>query len=653
MRWLERDAVARVIVGLAAAVVYLNTIPLGFVYDDHLIIVENPIVREPRYLLHSFTVDYWRRAAGDLLYRPLTVFSFGLNHLAHGMRPAGFHAVNVALHVAVTLLVLTITRRLHAHATLAFAAALLFAVHPIHTEAVASIVGRGELLASLFALLAVWFSLRAGEGESAWHRRRFWACMGCTLAACLSKENGIVTPALIFLAEVTTRRERFRPPHLYPALLRYATLGAVVCLYLLVRYLVLGELSFAQRLSGGSATFPGLLFGLPWHLQFANALGVFGRYLGLLFFPGRLSADYSYNQIPVHDSIGQPEFLLGAVALGLLVALAGRSARRAPAMAFGIAFFLIAFLPASNFLIPIATLMAERTMYLPSVGFVIVAGWLFQNGLANVRSAPRFFTAALLVFVTLAFSVRTVVRNRDWRDEVSLFASAVAASPASAKAHDALGNALVEAGRPGESLVHYEGALAIEPGNGLYHYHLAEVLRALGREEEAYTLFAEAARLHPGLLPAHERLAGRAVARHDWNAARRSYQQAIALQPERGVHYFNLAFVLQQQGHLREARWQYREAVARNPHDPSYVFNLGVVSQQLGDIAGAVDCYEQATQRDAANEKYRLALADAALKAGDATRATRALEEIVRVSTNAAHVARARAALAAIRGESR
>src|ERR1043165_6421015 len=127
MRWLEEERLARWIVALAAVLVYANSLVNGFVFDDLLIIPQNPIVTHPSLLLHAFTTDYWRGTSHDLLYRPLTVFSYGVNYLVHGLQPWGYHLVNILLHTAVSLVVLPLVRQLFRQLLLASLCALLFA----------------------------------------------------------------------------------------------------------------------------------------------------------------------------------------------------------------------------------------------------------------------------------------------------------------------------------------------------------------------------------------------------------------------------------------------------------------------------------------------------------------------------------------------
>lgn len=644
------------VVGLAAGLVYFNTLWNGFVFDDVHAIVRNPIVREGRFLLQAFTTDYWRGNSSDLLYRPLTIFSFGLNHLLHGLRPMGFHLVNVLLHVFVSLAVVRLISLLFQDRALSLLAGVLFALHPIHTEAVASIVGRAELLMSLFCLLSIRFYLEASQSTDAQERRSFIVCLVCFFLSCLSKENGIATPALIFLAEICVCLRlrdwsRFKRPQLSRLVLRYATLAAVALLYLLVRYLALGNLTLAHEAGAHGMMFRGLLIGLPWHLQFANALDYFARYLGLLFFPWQLSSDYSYNQLPIYNDVCRWPMGVGALALLLLLLTLATSTRRRTVVFFGIAFFLLSFLPVSNFIIPIVTILAERVLYLPSLGFLVALAWVFlsllrwQSRTNTIRHATVSVLALLLVF----YFARTILRNNDWRDEMRLFTSAIRACPNCANAHACLGDVFVDAGRWDDALRSYDRALEIIPQHGPFLANKAGILLKLGRREEAMQAYREAVGYDPRLSDACDELGRYYSGMGKWDEALVWSSKAVAARPDRAVYHYNLGYVLQRTGRIEEALRQYQEAVALNPEEPSFAFNLGLIQRDLRDLDNAMASLQKAVDLDRKNEKYWMTLADTALKKGNLALASQALEGFIACSTNSTQIAKAREILGQIK----
>lgn len=665
MRWVENERTALLLVALAAAVVYLNALGNGFVFDDLVAVTQNPIVSNPRLLLHAFATDYWRGTSTDLLYRPLTVLSFGLNHLVHGMHPFGFHLVNVALHVLVSLTLYRLLMRLFDRPLLALIASGLFAMHPIHTEAVASIVGRAELLMSWFTLMSVTYYLDARDAPSDRARRKFLACMLCVLFACLSKENGIVAPALILLAEITRSVRTgdwsaFRGARQTQAALAYVTLLAVACLYLMIRYMVLGNLTTSHEAADRVFTMRGLLIGFPWWLQFANALQYFARYLALLAFPLWLSSDYSFNQLPPHASVWHWDIGVGALALVLLIVTAVYCLRRATPVFFGITFFFVAFLPVSNVVIPIMTILAERVLYLPSVGFVVAVAWVAATLLgesygrlgANLRPVAfgmRVAVGGWLAVILAFYCVRTVLRNRDWHDEVALFSSAVRVSPNCANAHNCLGDALADADRFEEALAAYERSLEIIPDHGVFHFRKGNTLMKWGRVDEAIESYRLALLHEPNLSDAADALCRIHAARGNLDEALFWGRMAVQIQPDRALFHYNFGYVLQQKGKTREATAEYRDAVRLNPAEPRFAFNLGLLLRDAGDLDGAFAQLERATELDPDNEKYWQVLGDVLLKKGAHAAAAIALEQFIRLSTNETMIAKAREILAQLR----
>ena len=655
MRRMENERLAQWIVALAAALVYLNSLGNGFVFDDRVAIVENPLVTQPRLLLLPFATDYWHGTSIDLLYRPLTVFTYGVERLVHGMRPMYFHLVNLVLHVLMSVVVFRTTQLLFGRLRLASITAMLFALHPIHTEAVTSIVGRAEMLMSLFSLLAMQYYLKARSAPQPLARHLFVSCMLCYLLACFSKENGITVPALLLLAEVTLclhtgNWDRFKRENLRRAVLCYTTFAGMGVMYLLIRFMVLGHLATANQ----NFTVRGSLIGFPWHLQFANALQYFAQYLRLLFFPVRLSSDYSYNQFPAHATIWHWDIGIGALLLVLVIAVMLFSVRRAPPVFFGLAFFMLTFLPVSNFIIPIIALLAERALYLPSFGMLLAVAWVFDAVLQKLevfseRRPARAFVYAILAVIAILFAVRTVVRNRDWKDEITLFSSAVRVCPDCGNCYSCLGDALAEAGRFQEADAAYNRSLEIIPDHGVFWFRKANALLKSNKIDEAIEAYKNAVHFEPQLSDACDQLGRLYIGMGRLDEALFWALKAVAIQPGKALFHYNLGYILQRQHKPGEALRQYREAAALNPDEPSYAFNLGLVQRDLGDLDNALANFQKAAELDPKNEKYWMTYADAALKRGSLQAAAQALDEFIKVSTNVALVAKAKEILGQIR----
>lgn len=415
---------------------YANGITTGFALDSRQL-----ILRDPR--VHALTWDnlrliaqhtYWWPNGESGLYRPLTTVTYLLNYAAfgNGERPAGYHVVNVLLHITNVVLLWRVVVRLTGRVWPPVAAAALWAVVPLSTEAVTNIVGRADLLATAASLSALLLYVRARETGRGWNWRL--VPVACLIAAgSLAKESAIAIVGALLLVEAlwwSGRASRHR------LLMLAACCVVPVGLWAWQRALVLA--------AGGAAEFPftdNPIAGAPFWQGRLTAVQVMWRYLTLLAWPARLSADYSYPQIPLATGTLADWASVILLVTGSVAALWQLRVLR-PALFFAL-FALITFLPASNLLFATGTIMGERLLYLPSAGILAVVA----IGIAAVArdGARRQAATVFVAVVTMAYGARTVARNRDWTDDLTLWRSTVAAAPASAKAHRALAEALYEA----------------------------------------------------------------------------------------------------------------------------------------------------------------------------------------------------------------
>ncbi len=466
---------APLLIALLGALVFAGCLVNGFTFDDPHIVVENPAVTGERGWISVVSSHYWSgEKPTGALYRPLTLATYRLNRIVLGEGPFGYHLVNILLHGLAAGLVYLLGRRL-AGEPAATLAALLFATHPIHTEAVVSVVGRGELLAAIFAL-AAWLL-----------RDRPWTSALLFLGAMFSKENAVILPGLLLAEDLMTQR----PVAAGAARWRvYGPHAAALIVFLAARFLVVGPL--AGDPSGPFAA-------ADASTRILTAIATLGRGLFLMLLPLRLSADYSYDQIPQVHSATDPAFLLGLSAL-IACGAAGAFAqsRGARAVSLGIVVCFVALLPVSNLLFGIGVIMAERLYYLPSVGFCLAAGGAIA-WLARSVSARRAFATACLLTLVIAgvYAARAARRTGDWFDQLTLFEATVAASPRSALAQMNLGGVYQALGRHEESEEAFRRAIAIAPHFPAPHNHLGKLLLGQQRIPETIEQNRDPARLKP------------------------------------------------------------------------------------------------------------------------------------------------------------
>lgn len=463
---------------------FLNTLHRkagdGFALDNKFIILEDPRLRDRKMesVKLIFTQDYWWPKAVSGLYRPLTTLSYWFNYtiLGNGDRADGYQFINHLLHWANALLVYLLVLVLMDKFWPALFAAAIFAVHPIVTESVTNLVGRADLFATLSVLGG--FLCYAKSTVSRGWRRYGWllGLMLTTLFGVFCKESAMVVLGVMFLYDITYRFHRRHPNAVASVALNFwefFSRGYVFLVPPLVAMLSVRAKVFGQLRPPELPFVDNPLIDLQFWEARLTAIKVIGKYLWLLVWPQTLSCDYSFNHVPlVTGTLDSWEDWKSIVVLGIIVGLFANAIwnyRRNKAVFFFTLFFFGTLLPASN-LIPnptfgtslldktgwcIGSIMAERFLYLPSLGFagclVIfiyalcrnIVGHLDISGWAQ-RVWLQTLARGLLGFIVILFGVRTFLRNFDWENDIQLWTKAAQACPNSFKTHKSLAFALYE-----------------------------------------------------------------------------------------------------------------------------------------------------------------------------------------------------------------
>lgn len=475
-------------VGATALVVYVGALWNRFALDDLYIVVLNPLVRSPSGLWHAFGASYWAGNLNTTVYRPLAVASYALDWIV-GSAP-WFHAVNLLWHAAAAMLVAALAQR-WAGAVAGLIAGLLFAVHPVHVEAVANVVGRNELMAAVFVLLAVYAALE--RASPLWSGVAFAVGLLC-------KENAIVLPVLVVWAWMVGLRaipER-------RIVIRFAAgWTIVVAAYFTLRYVV-----FRSYGEGIVAVAPVFIDQTPLVVRF-TALAALGDVARLLLFPLHLRIDYSPQERTAVTDPVDPRLWIGVlvlVAWVLLLVLCLKRGRRLEA--FGLGWVAIAYAPVANLLLPIGVLLAERTLYLPSVGLALAAGG-FLRGLA-----PRRLAAAAGALV-MAGGARTALRVPVWRDNLTATASLLEDAPRSYRTYDLVGWQFLWARRNEQALGAFRHATELFPHDQRVYLAAADAALTLQRFALADSLLARVDAVCPQCPASYANQAGAARLRGD------------------------------------------------------------------------------------------------------------------------------------------
>jgi len=551
-----------------------------YIQDDHLAVESNPIVARGD-LSEIFSTSYWEGASGEdgTLYRPVAIWSYALERrLSGSANSLVSHLVNVVLHGVVSCLLFLLAQRIGLQRPAAILAGLLFAVHPIHVEAVAGIVGRAELLAALFSLLALLLLIRSGAWEErdgttvavSTGRARFAAWLaGLALFLALgAKEIAAATLPLMLALEWFLRPRDRRSPRAWWVSRSVALVPAVsaVLVYFAFRIRAL-EMLFSAA-PAHPADNPIVL--LEGGARLATALSLLPRYAGLLLYPLDLCADYSGGVIPIRSSLLHPSALLGlAIVLATLALLfraaflrvGGSLSRQRAALVWSLALFAVPYLVISNLFLTIGTIFAERLIYFPSLGFCLLVGGLLPRSAKGSRRGR--WIAGLVASVCLLFSVQTFVRCGDWRDDGTLFRAASIAQPASPRSHFILGKLDAKRGDLDGAIAEWDAtlerypawvsawfekgvaygqrreyakaaemfaeAVRLSPSYAAAQFNLGLALRQLGREEEARRALLKATRWNPQAANAWAELGNLYLARRDAARAASHFRRAVAL----------------------------------------------------------------------------------------------------------------------------
>jgi protein O-mannosyl-transferase len=437
-----------VLLGIAL-LVYSNGLVNGFTYDDEGYILRSHAVQS------GSLREMFQPTKGNNIFRPLTFATFAMNWAVGGVQPFGYHLVNLLLHAAVTLLLYLVLRTLLASLArgeiVAFAAALLFAVHPIHTEAVTSIVGRGELLAAGF-LLAAWL-LHLQD--------RAIAALLCFALALLSKESAVVFLPLVLAGDYALDK--------FKSLARYGSIAGLTAAYIALLWKVQGR----HFTKGTYTNVDNPLANLPATWRILNALRVAWKYVALQLYPATLSYDYSYNAIRLyaHWKHTLPAAFAALLVLGLWIWTVWT---KRPSWMLAGAIYLVAFGVTANLFVSTGTVMGERLAYLPSAGFCLLIALIWTQ----LESWRPGVARVLAICLLGALAGRTVLRNQDWRDNLTLYSKDIQAVPQSVRAHLNLGDEYLKRKLVQAAYQEYATALKIYPDSegALERYGLLETL---------------------------------------------------------------------------------------------------------------------------------------------------------------------------------
>jgi len=584
---------------LACGAVYFNALSNGFVYDDKAQIVENQWIRDIKYVPKIFISNVWSFYAKPAnYYRPLMHIFYMVNYHLFGLAAWGFHLVNVLLHSGVTVLVfLIVSRLLKAHRLeassssyflSAFIATMLFALHPIHTEAVSWVAGLPELSFTLFFLLSLYHFIIFREG----FRGHYVYSLIAFVLATFCKETALTLPVILVIYDYAYKKNVMKK---FASLNIYFPYLAVSGLYLAIRYYALG--GFAPEKHHTE---------LSTYQSIINIFPLFAQYLGKLLLPINLNAYHVFHPI---SSLLSPSGLLSlAIAVVFAVFVFIASKKGGPVLV-GLSLLIVPLIPA--FYIPGLgeNAFAERYLYLPSVGFVLLVGLSISGG---ALSTPKKAMMLTVVFIAVAglYSAGTVRRNTIWMDGIRLWADTMKKSPDGSVPHLNFGNSLRVQGRIDEAIKEYEISIYIKPSSKAYD-GLGSAYLAKGLADEAVKYYQVSLEYDPYNEKTYNNLA---IAYEELGLidnAIKHFRLALELRSDFAEAHNNLGLALRIKGWTDQAMAEYEAAIALNPELADAHYNLGLIYLEKRLIEKAIAQLEVAYKLNPADTDFRNGLAKA------------------------------------------
>ncbi len=633
------------IIFISTVLLYSNTFNHDYALDDAIVITENIYTQKGiSGIKEIFTNDSFTgffKEKKELVpggrYRPFSIATFAVEYEIFGEKPQISHIINVLLYALTGILILIIFSKLRYHGeehagfiTMSFICALLFIFHPVHTEVVANIKGRDELLALLLSLCALLFTVNYLRSDNAWN---LILCGISLFAALLSKEN-----AILFLLLIPLTIYYFTETSVRKILVSTLPLLISASVFLIIRQIVLGE--FSSEDSKELMNNPFLNASLVD--KYATIFYTLGYYIRLLFYPHPLTFDY----YPYHISLtgfNNPVVFLSVIfyLIIIIIAIAGIKSRYT--LSYGLWFYLLPLVPVSNLIFNVGTFMNERFIYFSSLGFCLVVSYMLTIKLSSVLKRTHYGILLLLILVPVLalYSVKTITRNKAWKDDFTLFTTDVKTSSNSAKSNCTAGGILLEKSQATKdntvrnkylerSIEYLNNAVDIHPdyvdalrllGNAYYEsnkdidksmYYYKQVLKRNPGDEVTYnnihvilnkydsidhkiSIYEEILKLNTGRFDINYKL-GNLYGRYKSNIPKALLylKKAASVNPDNKDVCKDLGVAYGIAGQPDESIKWLEKAAALDPNDYTIYINLGITYQRMGNLKKAGEYFMKA-----------------------------------------------------------
>ena len=643
---INQNILIYIIIVAFTFILYGNTIPNEYALDDAIAITENQFTKDgfsgikDIFTNESFTGFFGKKknlVAGGR-YRPLSMVTFAIEYELFGLNPHISHFINVLLYALTGIVIFMLLSMVNIstgnqawYLGFPFVATLLFIAHPIHTEAIANIKGRDEILAFLGALLALKFTLDYLDKG----KMKYLAYSGMMFfLGLLSKENTVT-----FLGVIPLTTYFFTSHSLKKNMASLLPLAVAFAVFMIIRTNILG--AFTTKIPDELMNNPFLHASVTE--KYATIFLTLGMYIKLLFIPHPLTYDYYPYHIPI---IGwdDPRALISLTAYILLIIIALYGLKKKTVIPYGIAFYLLTLSIVSNILFPIGVFMSERFLYMPSLGFSIIMAWLILHyGPKAIHNPPvyRQMAMTLLLLILAGYSIKTISRNIHWKDDFTLFTHDVKTSSNSAKSNCTAGGKLLEKTKDIEdeqqkkeylhqSIKYLKKSVSIHPkykdawlllGNAWFEYNknydstlycykqilkqnpnyalvyenINKILTGYDNTKHKISIYKDLYKINPNRFEINYNL-GVLWGKHMGDMEKAIYylERAVKIKPENIAALKDLGVAYGFSGKYKQSIGVLQRALKIKPDDPELYLNLGLSSQKSGQINKAKQYFAKA-----------------------------------------------------------
>ncbi|XP_020791909.1 protein O-mannosyl-transferase TMTC4 isoform X2 [Boleophthalmus pectinirostris] len=616
---------AKVCVGVVALLCFINSYDGEFVFDDSEAIVNNKDLRPTTPLSNLWKNDFWgsnlSSNSSHKSYRPLTVLTFRLNYLlVGGLHPVGFHVLNILLHAVISTLMIDIFAILTGGLSYdergriqnlapktSLLAALFFAAHPVHTESVAGIVGRADLLCALFFQLSFLSYCRAfNKGSDRDDRFSVqWVVASLLLcaAAMLCKEQGITVLGVnaafdvLLICNVNVyelsqrlllRKKTFNISDFFhmglPRRLALMVLGGLLMLY--ARWKIMGTGPPAFTEVDNPASFAENIFFRVVNYNYYYCLNAW-----LLVCPWWLCFDWSMGCVPLIKSAADWRMswlvLLWCFLVGLInQALCSQDIQKRRTVTLALVLLVVPFLPASNIFFRVGFVVAERVLYLSSAGYCLLVAYSVGQCCSRWTKYRKLLCVSMVALLCV-YVVRCALRSHQWRSEKTLFTSALSVCPLNAKVHYNVGKNLADRGNTTAAIVYYREAVRLHPTYVHAMNNLGNILKERNALVEAEDLLSKAVSIQPDFAAAWMNLGIVQNSLQKFEEAERSYWNAIRFRKKYPDCYYNLGRLYADQNRHVDALNAWRNATMLKPDHSLAWNNMVILLDNTGNLGQA------------------------------------------------------------------